>query len=202
VRLGEPGRAALRELGVRTAIDLREPQERTLNPPDLDRLDISIHNQPILGDQFDVANVTTLDDLYRSVLTQRGTQIVEVARILADPQAGPAIMFCSAGKDRTGILSAVLLGALGVADEDIISDYTITEQNMTGPFRAAIEARAAAAALTQQEIATKLGAPAALMRATIASLRRHHSDAAGYLRHHGLSESDVRALRRSLVQPT
>jgi protein-tyrosine phosphatase len=201
VRLRDDGRAALCELGVRTAIDLRQAEEIALDPPDLDGLGIRLLNEPILGDDFGVDGVGTLDDLYRGIVERRGERIAAAVRILADPGTGPAIVFCSAGKDRTGIVSAILLGALDVADDDIIRDYTRTEENTDGEFRAAVTARAAAAGLNEQEIATKLGAPAAVMSGCLGWLRRGYGGAAGYLRRNGLSDRELYELRRALVQP-
>jgi protein-tyrosine phosphatase len=51
--------------------------------------------------------------------------------VLADPAAYPAVFHCAAGKDRTGLLAAVVLGLLGVSDDDIIADYALSQQAMT-----------------------------------------------------------------------
>ena len=55
-----------------------------------------------------------------------GAGIVEALTAIAEPGALPAVVHCSAGKDRTGLLAAVLLGILDVADEDIVSDYALS----------------------------------------------------------------------------
>ena len=49
----------------------------------------------------------------------------EALRTLAEPGVLPAVYFCMAGKDRTGVFSAVVLGLLGVADDDIVADYVL-----------------------------------------------------------------------------
>jgi protein-tyrosine phosphatase len=49
-----------------------------------------------------------------------------VLTILSDPSAYPAMFHCSAGKDRTGILAALVLGMLGVPDEIIVTDYALS----------------------------------------------------------------------------
>jgi protein-tyrosine phosphatase len=59
-----------------------------------------------------------------------GTRIVQSLRVLADPDNLPLVFHCSAGKDRTGVLAAVLLSALGVKDQDIIADYATTAFHM------------------------------------------------------------------------
>lgn len=46
--------------------------------------------------------------------------------VLAEGESYPAAFYCAAGKDRTGMMSAVLLRALGVSDEQIIEDYALS----------------------------------------------------------------------------
>jgi protein-tyrosine phosphatase len=198
VRLGDAGREVVRALGVRTAIDLREPVERELDPPDLDGLGVTVVQRPIIG-HFDLSGNVSLEEIYMRLLAERGAQLTEAVAQLAEADPAPTLLFCSAGKDRTGIVSALTLGAAGVLDDEIVADYQRTEENMAGPFRAAIEARAIAAGLTEQEIASKVGAPAALMRAVLERLRCDYGDAAGYLRAHGLEQRQLALLRRRLL---
>lgn len=51
-------------------------------------------------------------------------------RVLASVAGRPAVLHCAAGKDRTGLVTALVLRLLGVADEDIVADYLATEHNM------------------------------------------------------------------------
>jgi protein-tyrosine phosphatase len=201
IRLGEEGRAKLASLGLRTAIDLREPVERRLDPADLDGLGLEIRNRPILGEDFDALRTMGLDEIYRQLLESRGANLTAAVSVLAEPDAVPALLFCSAGKDRTGLVSALVLGALGVSDDEIVADYSRTEQNMRGGFREAVEARAVAAGIGEQEMAVKVGAPPALMRDVLAWLRQHYGGVAGYLLHNGLTRPELEALRQRLVEP-
>ncbi len=200
VALGDAGRAALRELGPVTAIDLREPVERELDRADLDGLGLELESSPIIGEDFELGAAMSLDEVYLYLLEQRGASLTAAVRSLARPGALPALVFCSAGKDRTGLVVALVLGALGVSDDEIVADYTRSEQNMTGAFRAAVEARARAAGISEQELAVKVGAPPALMRTTLAWLRQHHGGAAGYLRSHGMTNAELDTLRQALVE--
>ena len=56
--------------------------------------------------------------------------IAQAITILATPASLPAMFHCSAGKDRTGVLAALLLGALGVPDETIVADYSLSRDAM------------------------------------------------------------------------
>jgi len=67
---------------------------------------------------------------YRSMLDRGEDSIAEALAILSDPSAYPAMFHCSAGKDRTGILAAVVLGVLGVPDEVIVADYVLSGRAM------------------------------------------------------------------------
>ena len=64
--------------------------------------------------------------LYRSWLDVRQPQIGRILATLAEPDARPAIYHCAGGKDRTGVISALLLGIAGVPDEVIAEDYALS----------------------------------------------------------------------------
>ena len=64
---------------------------------------------------------------YAAMLGLAGEQVATVLRLLADPDVYPAVFFCAAGKDRTGVLAAIVLAVLGVDDDDIVADYALTD---------------------------------------------------------------------------
>ena len=55
---------------------------------------------------------------------------VTAAEAIAQADALPAVFFCMAGKDRTGVFAALVLGLLGVPDDVIVADYTITHERI------------------------------------------------------------------------
>jgi len=57
---------------------------------------------------------------------QFGRRLVQALETIADPANHPLIFHCSEGKDRTGIVAAMVLRLLGVADEDIVGDYCLS----------------------------------------------------------------------------
>jgi protein-tyrosine phosphatase len=201
IAIGDAGRAILRDLRLATAMDLREPIERKLDPPDFDGIRLELVSRPILGGDFKLHAGMTMEQVYRTMLDERGANLTAAVRSLARPGALPALVFCSAGKDRTGLVTALVLGALGVPDDEIVADYTRTEENMNGTFRAAVEARANAAGISEQELAAKVGAPPALMRSSLAWIRERHRGTSGYLRSHGMTNTELETLRRTLVAP-
>ena len=199
VELGAQGRSAVRALGIRSAIDLRNPVERELDPPDFDGTGVELHNRPVLGDGFEVIKDASLAEIYRHMLSERGDKLAEVVRLLATPGTLPAIVFCSAGKDRTGLTSMLTLAAVGASEDDTIADYAATERNMHGEFRTKLSRRAWASGMTEQEIAVKVGSPASLMRETLDWLREHHGGPQAFLRGHGMTDAEFETLRTALV---
>ncbi len=67
---------------------------------------------------------------YSKMLERGAPALGEAFALIADPDLQPLVFHCAAGKDRTGILAALLLGILGVDDETIIADYALSQPNM------------------------------------------------------------------------
>jgi protein-tyrosine phosphatase len=142
--------AFLNELGVRTIVDLRSTSERTSQPTALSgptivshdyRLDISalapLFRPGADGEQARVAMTT----FYPAMLDSHGQHFRDVFQALLEGQ-GPVLYHCSAGKDRTGVTTALVLSALGVPRETIVADYLLSNRY----YRLAPEAASARAA--------------------------------------------------------
>ncbi len=126
---------ALNELGLRSVIDLRAPSERHASYVDsitgarchaLPMVDLV----PGLDELAEWSNPAFVATRYRDMFESGTEAIIEVVAILTDPNAAPAVVHCSAGKDRTGIVSALLLGLLGVEDDTIVADYALSARPM------------------------------------------------------------------------
>lgn len=134
---------ALEPLGLRTVIDLRsapELSERGRFPVDVHP--VVFHHLPIIDATWAVADRPEHDRdedfliwAYQEMLTVGAPRFAAAFEALAEPDALPAVFHCAAGKDRTGLLAALLLGSLGVSDDDIIADYALTVEGMAR-FRA------------------------------------------------------------------
>jgi protein-tyrosine phosphatase len=123
----------LRALELATVIDLRTPKEvheRGCYVTVLaDVVEYHLPMTDVLPGPDELQRWTdpqVVADEYRKILEGGTDTIAEVLAILTDPSTYPVMFHCSAGKDRTGVLSAVLLGVLGVSDETIIADYALS----------------------------------------------------------------------------
>lgn len=134
--LTDAGLAQLRDrVAPRVVIDLRMPLEVTHEGYDLGD-GIRVVNCPmtpqsgLTQEHFDAGMCDNLIDDYLRQIDVNGSSVAEVLGIIADPDQQPAIVHCTAGKDRTGITIAMLLDILGVAHEHIVADYHVTSRNM------------------------------------------------------------------------
>jgi protein tyrosine/serine phosphatase len=124
--------------------------------------------------------------------------IARAVRLLVD-EGMPALFHCAAGKDRTGILAALLLSSVGVPDDDIVADYVRTNESldrMLAQLRS-LDFYADRVHLRDSQQNTVDGG---VMRVFLAGIRRDHGSARGYLLAAGVGEDELRELRAGLVR--
>jgi protein-tyrosine phosphatase len=120
------------ELGVRQVIDLRWPHELEAAPSVFaSHPTVRYRSIPLLDD--DPTPTVGLDGTYRHILDHRGPQLLEVVRALLDVDGTPAVIGCAAGKDRTGVVIALLLAAVGVPLGVIARDYELSAELFARP---------------------------------------------------------------------
>jgi protein-tyrosine phosphatase len=130
--------------------------------------------------------------------SQFGRQVVAALEIIAGKENRPLVFHCAIGKDRTGILAAVLLSALGVGDEDIVEDYV-----MSGPHMLAIVERLKCKSETADfanhfpEFALK--AVPESMAALLSAIKKEYGSTGGYLKTHGADSTLVERLQKALL---
>jgi protein-tyrosine phosphatase len=125
----------LADLGIATAIDFRANDELErigigpLGDLEVRHVHLATIDRALHGREMpDVSQMRTAAEIYFTMLETGAPSYAEALRELAEPGALPAVFFCMAGKDRTGVFAAMLLGLLGVADEDIVADYALTAE--------------------------------------------------------------------------
>jgi protein-tyrosine phosphatase len=137
---------------------------------------------------------------YLGYLSQRGENVVQAVRRLAAPDAGPALVHCAAGKDRTGVLVALVLDAVGVQRSAVLADYMLSAEQVPAMFR---RWTTAAGEPMPADLTPHL--PRAEVMATVlARLDAEHGTgdvggAAGWLRANGLDVADLDRLRGRLT---
>ena len=77
-----------------------------------------------------VVNKTSLADSYFDIIEYTKPIIFAVLKTLLNEQNLPALIHCSQGKDRTGVICMLVLSALGVSEEDIVQDYAKSEKGL------------------------------------------------------------------------
>ncbi|GAB4482041.1 MAG: hypothetical protein Kow00124_30420 [Anaerolineae bacterium] len=212
-RLAPQDHAYLEGLGVRLVIDLRSAAEAARHP---DRLPPSIEywHLPIF-EQEPMSRVRVLVqrhrvvDLWSRVYTEhiidRGARAYgALLRRLSEPGGLPAVIHCTAGKDRTGVAIALILMLLGVPDDVIVGDYSLS--NRSAP-RWIEEARGQinprhAPGLRVEQLYPLLGAPPVILENALAHLRGRYGSVEGYLTGPaGLTPADLERLRAALLEP-
>lgn len=126
------GARELAKLGLRTVIDLRDPLELVQHPDRTHDLEVDLANFPLLPqDGPEDPHGLPLDRVYPLIIDTQGPALVAVLRRLLEPEALPALLHCAIGRDRTGIVTALLLDLLGVPEEQIIADYMLSNEGWT-----------------------------------------------------------------------
>jgi protein-tyrosine phosphatase len=119
-------------LGIRTVIDLRHPNEierrgRAPQGPRYHNLSVEHRRWNIQDDYHPEAGVARFfADRYHEVAQDGVVELRSALEVIAEEENAPVVIHCAAGKDRTGVLAALVLRLLGVAEKDVIADYALT----------------------------------------------------------------------------
>jgi protein-tyrosine phosphatase len=206
-QLTEAGWESLLGYGVRTIVDLRLESERREDPPHPPPVEI-VHLP--LGDEqgsqertdFDAFVLRTADvarvysELYVGMLERFAPGIAAAVSTIGRAP-GCILIHCFAGKDRTGIVSALTLRLAGVALDDIAADYGLSGENIVPLLDPWV---AGASNDAEREARRRIGAsPAEAMRNVLAELERRHGSVRGYLREAGADEIDIARAQTRLL---
>ena len=197
-RLSEVDRASLIERGLRTAIDLRQAEELAEAPNVFAAsAQVTYRHLPLLNDTPSMPEVLpSLVEIYRSILDDRSEQVGAALAALATPGALPAVVNCTAGKDRTGLIVALVLGLAGVPEESIVADYALSGACLAGVYLDEARQRAEAQGFSYDLLVL---CDPDFMRATLAHLKTRYGGIEAYVRTTGLGDAEIDRLRRAMV---
>jgi len=197
-----------REIALNSIIDLRSPAEtREHQPTPLATAGVKYHNIPFFTgegsrqeDDHLFSEISNMGEFYLYVIRRRefGRKILAALEVIAMPENHPLVFYCAVGKDRTGILAAILLGTLGVADEDVISDYCLS-----GPY---VEEFLSGLSETPRMAMFPEHLPEFFWKASpesmalfLATLTEEYGSVRGYLQDQGAGASLVNRLEKALL---
>lgn len=197
------------ELGIRTVVDLRSDNEvKTRGTFPIGQHAVALHHLPIIDVTWGETQTPDFDDAadflvwaYREMLAEASPRFADAFSLLAQQSVLPAVFHCAAGKDRTGILAALILGALGVDESIIAADYGLTEQAMQ---RLVVWARVHQPELAEIYANMPMRFAAADPRAMtviLADITSKHSSVYNFVREIGVSDETIAALARSVLTP-
>ena len=138
VRITPEGRRAIEELGLKAVVDLRQQSQFDRGPGFVDRA-ITFHiplvdrvintdDPPRIEEPHDLA--VLYDDMADRGREPLVSAIETIAGFIGD---GPVMVHCAAGKDRTGMVVALVQAAIGVALDDIVAEYALSDARLAAP---------------------------------------------------------------------
>ena len=225
-RLTRAGRHALADLGVEVVVDLRSSFDRRFGGRDrlrgtgADLVSIPIAGAPPTTDPAGI----DLRWVYRSILTHHRAELGAVIQIIAEAE-GPVVVHCTAGKDRTGLVVALTLAALGIDDDTalgnigtglvvaltlsalgideatIAADYTATQANLDGEWteRMLRRVRRFRVPVTDTLLEVLAHSPEPVLRDTFGWLQAEHGGVTAYLAPAGIDDGVITRLRERLL---
>jgi protein tyrosine/serine phosphatase len=195
-------REILAGLRIATVVDLRVHAEIEIAGRYPDRRPAYFHlplGNPVNGAGIGWSEPEQVAARYFELLLDGRDSIGETLAVLTDPAAYPAVIHCSVGKDRTGIVMALILSLLGVADHDIVADYALSG---IGTARLVLRLRDELGdrfSELEPFLPVLLSAEPDSMRIFLARLRSEFGSVDGYVEHIGLA-SATEYLRAALLE--
>lgn len=207
VRLTAVGRAAVDALHLAAVVDLRQEAQfrrrpgfvepaRTFHRPLVDKV-IDLDNPPELSDPSHIA------DLYVEMIERSRQQIADVLNIVGERIGdGPVLVHCAFGKDRTGLIVAMVQAAIGVGADDIVADYTASHQPAQRRLNWLLTEPLHDDPPIHKPPAYLFAAPPEAMRSLLDQACEQYGSLLGWVEHFNLDAATIDRLRAALVKET
>ncbi|HJD95085.1 MAG TPA: tyrosine-protein phosphatase [Bacteroides togonis] len=209
-RLRKGSLKKLKNLGIRTIIDLRSPEEKMELSKSLEK-NFSVVSIPIAtGNMEQIINgvqdrsirsdtvYRIVERMNRELITKYAAQYRKVFDLLLNEDNYPVVIHCSSGKGRTGIVSALILACLDVNEDKIMEDYRLSNDyfNIPRATRYAYNLPVR----SQEAITTLFSAREDFLNAAKEEAERQYGNIKTYLREGiGLSKQEMKHLRNILL---
>lgn len=204
--------ALYERLGLRAVYDLRGELEREERPNPVPSRPLTITGRPagtepttlpVAAEQLTTADgEQLLAEMYVGLLEHSATQLGELYTGLAGSDGLPAVFHCHGGKDRTGIVAALLLEALGVEREVVLDDYELTSRYRRREHQESTYGRLIESGMAPEAAAGVLSAPRWAMARALDDLDDRHGGVEAYLTGPArMAAADLRTLRERLAGP-
>lgn len=205
-RLTPEGLELLNSEGLTSVIDLRSQAELDEEPnPYLDQGQVGFYHKPIYGDlapalmaTHEAAGDDPLIGFYLTALLERAEAIREILATIASAPKGAILFHCTAGKDRTGLIAALLLEIAKVDRETILADYALTGDFISDLVSELLERTRLNGGDTERH-AQFLSCAPLTMATTLDQIDQRHGSVSNYLKDIGLPAGDLSSLRDRLL---
>ena len=205
---GADDMSRVRQLGLKSVIDLRterEQREQGIFP--IDDIEVTFHHLSIVDVTWSDTETPEFDDEveflvwgYRDMLEIGSSRFADAMHVLAQTESLPAVFHCAAGKDRTGVLAALLLSSLGVEDAHICADYGLTQDAMRRSIAWSKVHRPELAERYATIPKAYLAADPRAMQIILTELAQQHGSVRNYVREIGVADATVEALGNLLLE--
>lgn len=202
--LHEADMQVLLDYGVRLVVDLRLPRELVSTPnvfsgsASVDYRHHSFIDEAALKkiEETPVQNRTHMraDKGYRLWLDECQHSVKDILMSLSEPDDGVALYHCAGGKDRTGLVTALLLGLVGVDEALIAADYALTAR-----FNIRSTLKPPEPDIKDWQDYEAAYCPPAVMHESLDHLKQNYGGITDYVRHIGVSDVKIERLRSRLV---
>lgn len=212
----EQGLATLQELDIKLICDLRSDPEQAAAPNKLPQNPTPVYvHLPLLAAEnrrerlmalfFNRRKFTTMmPEMYTRVIIDGNAHLYgDILRRMANADNLPTLIHCTAGKDRTGVAAMLILSLLGVPDEIIIADYSLSNLSYDSFLKFGNLAMGSIAwtGVTAEDLQPLFVSHPDTLKTALAHIQRKYGSVASYLRSAaGVNDETQQKIRDNLLE--